>query len=559
MRKLQKLGSGLVAVMLALVLVLPALASAPAATYTITAPDNGHTYEIYQIFTGDYSVDEETQAEALSNLKWGQNSANRGDAAIGDAVSQAVMDVLAAVSAGSDAEKLEVITQYVDLEGTPFGTVTGGASQQVPGGYYLIKDVDGALAGEAETATLYLVQVAGDVTIDPKDSDIPTLEKKVWEDDTRGTVGPGYYEAADHTIGDTIPFKLIGSIPDMSAYSTYTYTFHDTQSAGLTLHTGSFAVYLVREENLNADLETLTPLDNAAGQYYTVNTNPGTGETFTVNFTNLKAVPNVDDYDYIVVSYTAELNQGAETGQEGNPNNVYLEFSNDPNGTGTGQTERQYVIVFTYTLNTDKTDGDTGEDLPGAKFVLLNHSGTQAALVSGDGTFLEWVDLPDGAESYTEVTLAQWDAMYEDDPETVGPDPDVVRTTGNTGNIRIAGLDDDEYLLLEIQAPEGYNLLEEPVRVSITSVINQLPFTGENQSAILTDLYAVINDDTEHPQHCSMLGLGTVTVPIANFSGTTLPETGGMGTTIFYAVGGLLALGAVVLLMARRRMNGRGE
>ena len=56
-----------------------------------------------------------------------------------------------------------------------------------------------------------------------------------------------------------------------------------------------------------------------------------------------------------------------------------------------------------------------------------------------------------------------------------------------------------------------------------------------------------------------MLGLGTVTVPIANFSGTTLPETGGMGTTIFYAVGGLLALGAVVLLMARRRMNGRGE
>ena len=97
------------------------------------------------------------------------------------------------------------------------------------------------------------------------------------------------------------------------------------------------------------------------------------------------------------------------------------------------------------------------------------------------------------------------------------------------------------------------------MRVSITSVINQLPFTGENQSAILTDLYAVINDDTEHPQHCSMLGLGTVTVPIANFSGTTLPETGGMGTTIFYAVGGLLALGAVVLLMARRRMNGRGE
>ncbi|MBS5724460.1 MAG: isopeptide-forming domain-containing fimbrial protein, partial [Clostridiales bacterium] len=404
------------------------------------------------------------------------------------------------------------------------------------------------------TYTDYIVQVLGNVTMEPKDTDIPTIEKKVWEDDDADNssgFGNGYYEAADHTIGDVIPFKLIGSIPDMTDYDTYTYTFRDTQSAGLTLDEDSFAVYLVND--LDADLAEQTAV---SGTYYTVNTNPGNGETFTVSFADLKAVPNAADYSYIVVAYTAALNENAKTGRnEGNPNEVYLEFSNNPNGDGLGKTEEQYVIVFTYTLNGLKYDGNSDANdidarLEGAKFVLLNRTMDKAALVSNTGVFIEWVNLPGNAESYADVTLEEWDAMYAEDAGR-----DVVRTSVSNGIVRISGLDDDEYYLLEIEAPAGYNMLEEPVKISLTSVLQHVDFYGNNQDQILTDLYAVVNDDTENPIHCALLGVGTVTVPIANFSGATLPETGGIGTTVFFVLGGVLAVGAGVLLIVKRRMR----
>lgn len=100
--------------------------------------------------------------------------------------------------------------------------------ENLAAGYYLIKDKDGSLEGEGDTATGYIVQVLGNVPMEPKDSEIPTVEKKVWEDSKTGSnsgFGDAYYEAADHSIGDVIPFKLIGSIPDMSGYETYAYTF----------------------------------------------------------------------------------------------------------------------------------------------------------------------------------------------------------------------------------------------------------------------------------------------------------------------------------------------
>ncbi|HBV51489.1 MAG TPA: hypothetical protein DEF06_04315, partial [Clostridiales bacterium] len=265
------------------------------------------------------------------------------------------------------------------------------------------------------------------------------------------------------------------------------------------------------------------------------------------------------DYTHIVVAYTGELNENAKTGQkEGNPNEVYLEFSNNPNGEGFGRTEKQYVVVFTYTLNGLKYDGnfDSYEKearLAGAKFVLLNSTQNKAALVAFGGTFIEWVDLPGNAESYADVTLEEWNNMYADAGR------DVVLTSSSIGIVRISGLDDDEYYLLEIEAPAGYNMLKAPVKVSITSVLQHVNFYGSNQDQILTDLYAIVNDDAENPMHCTMLGGGTVTVPLANFSGTTLPETGGIGTTIFFAAGGVLAVGAGILLVVRKRVKSENK
>ncbi len=566
MKHTKKLAAILLSLAMVLITAMPAFAQGTLYSITIENETPGHIYEAYQIFAGDMASDDEGNY-ILSNIIWGGGvngeelltALQTADAdKYGDLITAAeTAEAIGTSSAEADAFAT-IAAQH--LTETKTESTAGNGSYVISGleaGYYLIIDKENSLEGSASVYTDYIVQVLGNVTMQPKDTDIPTIEKKVWEDDDADSssgFGNGYYETADHSIGETIPFKLIGLIPDMSGYDSYTYIFHDTQSAGLTLDANSFKVYLVNDPD--TDLDTLTPLNNEGNQYYSINTNPGNGETFTVSFTDLKTIPDVTDNSYIVISYSAKLNEKAETGrQEGNPNEVYLEFSNNPNGEGLGKTEKQYVIVFTYTLNGLKYDGksdsnDINARLEGAQFVLLNSSMDKVALVSNSGTFIEWVDLPGDAASYADVTFEEWDGMYAEDS-----DRDVIRTSVSNGIVRISGLDDDEYYLLEIKAPEGYNLLKDPVKISITSVLQHVNFYGNNQDQILTDLYAVLNDDIENPLHCSMLGGGTVTVPIANLSGITLPETGGFGATVFYIIGGVLLAGACVLLIIRKNMK----
>lgn len=566
MKHIKKVSAMLLSLIIAMVMAVTAFAQNGAYSIIIENEASGHIYEAYQIFSGDLSVDDEG-SKVLSSIRWGTGvngealltALKSADSGKYGSCTTAAEAAEAIGTTAADAEEFAAIASDY-LTGIKAESTAGDGNYVISGldaGYYLIMDKENSLDGTGAVYTDYIVQVLGNVTMQPKDTDIPIIEKKVWEDDDANSssgYGNGYFEAADHSIGDVIPFKLIGSIPDMTDYDTYTYTFHDTQSAGLTLEDNSFAVYLVNDTD--ADLDMAAPLNNEDNRYYTVNTAPGNGETFTVSFADLKSVPNITDNSYIIVTYTASLNENAETGRnEGNPNEVYLEFSNNPNGDGLGKTEEQYAIVFTYTLNGLKYDGnysssDINARLSGAKFVLLNSTQDRVALVSDAGIFIEWINLPGNAESYAGITLEEWEGMYAEDSGK-----DVVRTSVSNGIARISGLDDDEYYLLEIEAPAGYNILEEPVKISITSVLQHTDFYGSNQDQILTDLYAVVNNDTENPIHCALLGGGTVTVPIANFSGSTLPETGGIGTTVFFAAGGILVIGAGILLVVRRRVK----
>ena len=147
-------------------------------TFTITAPSNDHTYEIYQIFTGDLSENGST----LSNVKWGSN----GKGTAGNDVDKTVLDEIKGLkSDDADQTKLATIKKYVDLTGTPFKTVKNG-TVDVPEGYYLIKDKDNSLTGEDDVYTTYIVQVSKDLKITPK-ADKPQSEKKV--KDTNDTIG----------------------------------------------------------------------------------------------------------------------------------------------------------------------------------------------------------------------------------------------------------------------------------------------------------------------------------------------------------------------------------
>lgn len=455
-------------------------------TFTITAPNNNHTYEIYQIFTGDLSEGGKT----LSNVKWGSN----GTGIKGETVDSTTLDAIKGIDKDvSDQTKLETIKNYANLESTPFEKVTNGASVKVPEGYYLIKDTDKSLAGKDDSYTTYIVKVAGNVDITPK-SDKPSSEKKVKDtNDTDGTT-TDWQDSADYDIGDEVPFQLKGTVAsNYDSYKTYKFVFHDKESEGLTFNKETVKVYV--------DGTEIT-------QGYTIKENPTDNDTFDVEFTNLKDIKYVHADSVITVEYKSTLNEEAVLGEKGNPNKMHLEYSNNPNddqGGETGKTPDDTVIVFTYKTVINKVDA-SGNALKGAEFTLRKR------LANG---------------SYETIKAV----------------------TSNEGRtFTFTGLDDGEYVLEETKTPDGYNSISD-IKFRITAshdVLSDSPalndLTGDDK---VTGEIELIADKTA----------GSLTSKIVNQKGSELPETGGMGTTAMYLVGGVLVAGALLLLITKRRMD----
>lgn len=584
MKKARKLTAVLLSLVMLLALVVPASA---AENYSITIHNDktGHTYEAYQIFAGTVSSDEETNGETggpmLGDITWGSGvdaneyanllNALKADATIGALEGMEDAADAAAVAAALDGATAETAAAFADvvsdyLAETPTGdtnTMTEGTYviEGLPAGYYLVKDKDDTLDGTADTATDYIVQVLGNVAMEPKDSGIPTLEKKVAEQgkgdegkyDLDGGYGTHYNDVADWNIGDRVPFKLIGSIPDMDAYDTYQYIFHDTISAGLRLDIDSFDVYVAQEKN--QDPVALGWTEIPAANYELTQTADG----FTLKIDNLKEFPYVDEEgrNYILVFYDAVLNENAEIGLPGNENSAYLEFSNNPNGEGTGRTEEDTVIVFTYELDGTKVDGETQAALQNAQFVLLNGAKSEAAVVV-DGKVTEWIKFgtqADGTKLEIPTTYEGWTTLAQQHNG-------LILTSDENGLFNIAGLDDGTYYLREIQAPNGYNLLEADVQLDIAATTaNGQEWDGDPATALegLNMTFNVVDAEEVPAEVEGVLVGGTVGITVQNNQGATLPETGGMGTTLFYIIGGLLVVGAGILLVVRIRMKAHNE
>lgn len=559
----------LAAILLSLTMLLMAVPAFAAGAYSITIQNDkeGHTYEAYQIFAGDVASDEaqggNVEGPILSNITWG-NGVN-GTALLaalqaadaekyGECETAAdVAEALGAANAtAADAAAFaEIAARHLtNAEGTATEPVGGNyVINNLAAGYYLVKDQDGSLEGDADAATEYIVQVLGNVTMEPKDSDIPTVEKKVSEEDYRRDDGYGatYNDVADWDIGDSVPFKLIGSIPDMSAYDTYEYIFTDTLSNGLTLQPNTIKVYIAREKN--DEVNNYTPLTQ--GVHYTLNTqNIGEngGGSFTISFADLKTAPYVNEEgrNYVIVTYDATLNAKAEIGLPGNPNSVDLQFSNNPNGDGLGRTTEDKVIVFTYELDGTKVDGaNIDTKLGDAEFVLFNGAHTRVAHIE-NGKIVGWVNLPAGYNqgNYKEIPYEAW--------ETLNADTNVIMTSAADGVFGVSGLDDGTVYLLEIKAPTGYNLKERDVRIDIAATTaNGQNWNGAANTALTALTIAVDQGNAENGNAQT----GAVALTVTNNQGTTLPETGGMGTTLFYVIGGLLVVGAGTLLVVRFRMR----
>lgn len=270
---------------------------------------------------------------------------------------------------------------------------------------------------------------------------------------------------------------------------------------------------------------------------YTVTPNAAAtagGGSLTITFDNLKTVASVTSDSEIVVKYTAKLLNTAAIGQPGNPNEVYLEYAGNPNFSGTGtpptsHTPEDTVLVFTYQLNVNKVDGaDTTKHLSGAEFKLKCVKAETEATWNG-----KWVTVADNKVTGWVDTQDKGTAL----------------TTGTDGLAWVAGLDAGTYELYGTKAPVGYNRVKDPITIVIAATLDK----GEDTPALTALTIKVGSGAAEDG---NMAG-GTVTTTVQNNAGATLPETGGIGTTLFYIIGGTLMVGAAVFLVIRKRMNNK--
>lgn len=364
-------------------------------------------------------------------------------------------------------------------------------------GYYVVA-VPGATLANAKSQYATLVSVhSTKVDADIK-GDLPTVDKKVQVDGTGK-------DATDAKIGDTLTFTLTSTIPDMSAYSTYTFNFKDTLSKGLTFG----QVKSVKVENA-----TLTENTD-----YTVTTpTASNNNTLTVAMKDFKTKQQANAGKKITVTYTATLNENAVVGGAGNVNSAKIQYSNNPSTNGTGESEPSKVRVFTYGFTVDKYTGknydDTATRLAGAEFTLAHKGGT--------------------AISFVQVSAgnATQNAVYR--VAKAGETGTTTITTPANGKVVFEGLKNGEYTLTETKAPAGYNKLASAIGVKVN---------GQNNGTDTTNATVTITYNNDNGSDYNQTASNGV-IPVQNKSGAILPGTGGMGTIAFTVIGVLvIALG----------------
>ncbi|MDI5988230.1 isopeptide-forming domain-containing fimbrial protein [Streptococcus equi] len=440
-------------------------AFADTASYTITVEGAtaGHTYEAYQIFKGDLFD------STLSNITWGGG------------VTPFEFDGSKDAAKIAEGLKEANAAAFAKEAGKHLTTVAGQGEQTInvsEAGYYLIKDKNDSQTGKHDAYTSFVLKVVKNTSFKPK-SAIPTVLKKVKDRNDKTGLETGWQDSADYDKNDKVPFQLTATLPsNYDAFQEYYLEFVDTLSKGLSYNKDA-KVYVV-----NGD--TRQDITNS----FTVSED---GSSFKIN--NLKAVQEVTATSKIVVEYTATLNDQAAIGKKGNPNEVALKYSNDPNALGkgeespTGETPKDKVIVFTYKTIINKVDQDK-QALKGAGFTLYK--------------LVKTAD----KEEYQKVQEIK---------------------AGDTTSFEFVGLDAGDYKLSETTTPGGYNTIAD---VMFSIVAQHETESDDPQLTSLTvDKATGFTTDKE---------AGTVSATIVNKKGSILPSTGSIGTTMLYVFGVML-------------------
>ena len=477
-----------------------------------------HKFEAFQIFTGD--VADVGGKNVLSNVKPGHNVPAtilddlKKDATLNLSTATDLTDAIKQISSFTDDQMVTLARFfYKKKTGTAFATSNSNSFDVTAGGYYLIVDTT-AYNNPSDShhaknfSVLYLARAGEKITVKSKVVK-PTVEKKVQTNNDLDN--PTWGTSADHAVDEPFLFKLTATLPATDAYKYYTQysvAFSDKWSDGIVFDE------LV---SVKANSNPLTK-DN---DYEFYDAKATSDKFFTLTINDVKAIRSVADVMELTgvdieVVYKAHLDTKADfSGKHStattNKNTVTLSYPGDPNDTDMsgyafpGVTPKSVAYVASYKVENIKykDEATAGHELKDAGFTLYDSTGTTPIKLKKDAT--------DKYYYPSTATGATAEIFSADD-----------------GTFHIKGLDAGTYWLKETTTPAGYNTCK-PIEIKIIATLT-------NDTVNLTGSTNMLNE-------------------IVDYSGVVLPSTGGMGTTIFYVVGGLLMVGAAVLLVTKKRMQ----
>ncbi|MBU5459317.1 isopeptide-forming domain-containing fimbrial protein [Anaerostipes sp. MSJ-23] len=535
--------------LLSLVMVLAMSVTTFAADSTLKIKTTaGHTYKVYQILTGDVTTGD-NGTKKLSNL-------GKGSSVTSNATAQ---EILNALKDKKDNELGDAAYEYVK-GGKEVATISGDGSEKtvtIPTGYYIVTD---EVTGETkDTVSRYMVDVVGPTEMTPKTSTTPDIDKKIIDTDANQALDDSK-KTDTAAIGDTINYEVTGKVPDYKGYKYYYYVLNDTLSKGLTLDKDSFVVTVGGK-----------PLTKDTDYYVYTTTNQDGTTSFKLAFENIK---NFEVGADISVKYNATVNENAVIGKDPNTNTVKLEYSNNPNSSErgdkepgipgdkvpTGETPDRVTKTYVTELKLLKVD-EQGNKLTGAEFTLtgenlqtIKFTTGQAFVENENGTYWK---LKDGTYTTDDPNTEGMDqSKYENTTKKYKKETVITSQTADAGSkkvtafvdengqIQFTGLNAGKYTLTETVVPKGYNKID-PIEFTISA-------TQDGSTTLVGGNITWSSDN-----HDITYSDGVFGIKVTNKSGSTLPSTGGIGTTIFYIIGGVLMLGAAVLLITKKRMSAR--
>ncbi|MBP1536252.1 MAG: isopeptide-forming domain-containing fimbrial protein [Ruminococcus sp.] len=526
-------------------------------TITINKPTNDkadHTYDGYRIFAGTLAQD-----GSLTDVTWGAGIDNvdkfiadlKADTTVGSAFASAAKasDVAKALEGKDDDGPF--MQAFAKVVGANLGTKAFSEETspitvaKADAGYYFIKDKDNSFADPGYGAySRFILKVVGNVELTAKE-DVPTFDKNIIEDAKK-------VKNNTASVGDKVNYQIDSKVPDMTGYTKYFFVVEDTMTDGLTF---------------NNDIKVTIGTDELAAEAFTVTSTAHSFKLVLKDFINY--TPGAD----IKIEYSATLNKAANITEGTNDNTANLTYSNNPNitpnsttdepgpGDVTGKTPDIKTVTGTSGIQIDKIDGGTSAALSGAKFKIESEGdGVKAVIVNGtvfkqsdagthymlkNGSFTD--EAPTAAtEKNYDSTETKYAEVKVDNTLTSTAGINNIGYTNAGGYLSFAGLDAGTYTITELEAPEGYNKLTDTITVTLSA--EYIP--ADNRFVWTCKMgNTTVDSQTEGCYHFQ----------VANNKGATLPGTGGMGTTIFYVVGGLLIVCAGALLVTKIRMGKKEE